>query len=350
MFKQAADIFRVAATYVGTIIGAGFASGQELVQFFVSYGSIGLAGIALAGIMFAWLGSYIIELGYRLKATGYHQILYHTCGLRIGRILDFVTGIFLFGGLTIMLAGAGTVGRDYFDLTYNSGLFIMAAVVALTVTTGMKGISIVNSLVTPLLVISTIAIGVKSILYHGINPALLFIQAQPTPGPAPNWIISALLYVSYNIVLGSTVLAPLGNQIANRSVRLWGGLLGGTLLAILGFFVAIIIILHHPAIFQHEVPMLYVSNLQCELTHIGYAAMLIKAMYSTAMASLYGCTAKLQSVSGFNYHVSLLIATFCAVLCSQFGFANLIAMLYPLFGYIALVFTFKLIWDFFRDR
>jgi len=350
MFKKAGDIFRVAATYVGTVIGAGFASGQELVQFFISYGSIGLAGIAVAGIMFAWLGSYIIELGFRLKATGYHQILYHTCGSRIGGFLDFITGLFLFGGLTIMLAGAGTVGRDYFDLSYNTGLTVMAIVVALTVMTGMKGISIVNSLVTPLLVISTIVIGVNSILYHGISPALFFIDAPPNPRPAPNWVISSLLYVSYNIILGSTVLAPLGNQISNRSVRLWGGLLGGTLLAVLGFFVAIIIILHQPDIFQYEVPMLYVSNLQCELTHAGYALMLIKAMYSTAMASLYGCTAKLQSVSGFNYHISLVIASLFAVICSQFGFANLIAMLYPLFGYIALIFTFKLVWDFFRGK
>lgn len=350
MFKKAADIFRVAATYVGTVIGAGFASGQELVQFFVSYGSIGLAGIALAGIMFAWLGSYIIELGFRLKATGYHQILYHTCGTRLGGFLDFVTSLFLFGGLTIMLAGAGTVGRDYFDLSYNNGLFVMATVVALTVMTGMKGISVVNSFVTPLLVISTIVIGVNSILYHGMRPALLFIQAQPNLGPAPNWVVSALVYVSYNLVLGSTVLAPLGNQIRSRSVRLWGGLLGGTLLAVLGFFVAIIIILHHPAIFEYEVPMLYVSNQQHELTHAGYAAMLIKAMYSTAMASLYGCTAKLQSVSGLNYTISLVIATFFAAICSQFGFANLISTLYPIFGYIALVFTFKLVWDFFRGR
>ena len=47
--RTALDIIRVAMTYAGTIIGAGFVSGQELLQFFVAYGTTGLAGIMVAG-------------------------------------------------------------------------------------------------------------------------------------------------------------------------------------------------------------------------------------------------------------------------------------------------------------
>lgn len=345
MIKKAMDVFRVAATYVGTVIGAGFASGQELVQFFISYGSIGLVGILLAGTLFAWLGSYILDVGYRLNATGYHQVLYHTCGPKIGGLLDVITGVFLFGGLTIMLAGAGTVGRDFLGINYNAALIAMAFLVALTVLTGMKGISIVNSIVTPLLIISTVIIGINSFLYHGVDPGLLTIAAQPHSSPASNWMMSALLYTSYNLILGTTVLAPLGSQIKSRSVRLWGGLLGGGLLTLLGLFITVIIMIHAPEVFEYEVPMLYVSNLQHEFTHIGYAAMLVKAMYSTAMASLYGCSVKLQTTLGLSFPISMVLVTLGAILCSQAGFANLIAAIYPVFGYIALVFTVKLAWN-----
>lgn len=350
MLKKAIDVFRVAATYVGTVIGAGFASGQEIVQFFISYGNLGVLGIIVSGLLFAWLGSYIINLGHRLKATGYHQVLYYTCGQRVGGLLDIVTGIFLFGGLTIMLAGAGTVSRDFLNVNYNTGLIIMAIFVMMTVLSGVKGISIINSLVTPLLVLSTVVIGINSIVYHGFTPPLLSIPPQPHAEPAANWFVSALLYTSYNLILGATVLAPLGSQIANRKVRLLGGILGGVLLTILGLFVTMIIAYHSPEVFQYEVPMLYVSNLQHELTHAGYAAMLVKAMYSTAMASLYGCSAKIQSVFGLSYPISLAAITFCAIICSQFGFANLIAAIYPVFGYIALIFTLGLVWHFFRGK
>ncbi|MEK1832032.1 hypothetical protein AAAC51_33515 [Priestia megaterium] len=31
---------QVAATYVGTVVGAGFATGKEIVQFFTQYGNL----------------------------------------------------------------------------------------------------------------------------------------------------------------------------------------------------------------------------------------------------------------------------------------------------------------------
>lgn len=350
MGRTTLDIARVAATYVGTVVGAGFASGQELMQFFVSYGSRGLAGMLLAGILFAWLGSYILELGHRLRATGYHQVLRYSCGPRVGRVLDFITAFFLFGGLTIMLAGAGTVGRDYLGLPYTTGLLAMASIVALTVMTGLRGISLVNTVVTPLLVISTIIIGINSLLYHGINLDMLTMPSRPAASPTGHWILSALLYASYNLILGATVLAPLGCQIRRRAVRVCGGVLGGLILMMLGLFISVIILLHQPEVFNYEVPMLYVSDLQHELTHLGYAAMLVKAMYSTAMASLYGCTAKLEGVLKLSFPVCLVMITATALVCSQAGFAILISMLYPLFGYIALIFTLALILNFVRGR
>ena len=42
--------------YLGAVIGAGFASGQEIMQFFVNYGSCGLTGALTATFLFALMG------------------------------------------------------------------------------------------------------------------------------------------------------------------------------------------------------------------------------------------------------------------------------------------------------
>jgi len=343
------DIARVAATYAGTVIGAGFASGQELLQFFVSYGAVGIIAMLFSGFLFALLGARILELGYRLRATNYHQVLYYICGPRLGLILDSVSALFLFGGLCIMLSGTGTVSRDYFAISYNTGSIAMVLAVAITVLFGVKGISLVNLLVIPLLIASTLTVGIS---HHcaELSGSLLSLPAQPHLSPAPHWLLACLLYVSYNLILGATVLAPLGREIKDRSVRLWGGILGGILLTLLGLIIILVIMLHYPDILSFEVPMLYVSNSQHNFNHLSYAAMLIKAMFSTAMASLYGCTVKLQSVTGMPFWLCLLNAAIVALLFSQVGFANLVSTLYPLFGYIALLFTFALLWQLYRDK
>lgn len=51
---------RIGLTYAGTVIGAGFASGQELLQFFASYGWFGLLGVCVATILFTVFGKYCL--------------------------------------------------------------------------------------------------------------------------------------------------------------------------------------------------------------------------------------------------------------------------------------------------
>ncbi|OTA41527.1 MAG: hypothetical protein A6D92_05935 [Symbiobacterium thermophilum] len=57
MARRGAAVFRVATTYIGTVVGAGFASGQETLRFFAAYGPAGLAGILLATLLFCYWAS-----------------------------------------------------------------------------------------------------------------------------------------------------------------------------------------------------------------------------------------------------------------------------------------------------
>ena len=52
----------IAFTYVGTLVGAGFASGQELKKYFVDFGVYGIVGLILASFLFFYLGKKIMIL------------------------------------------------------------------------------------------------------------------------------------------------------------------------------------------------------------------------------------------------------------------------------------------------
>ena len=51
---------QLAFVYVGTVVGAGFATGREIVEFFLKFGWIGLFGIVVSGLMFTYLGAKIM--------------------------------------------------------------------------------------------------------------------------------------------------------------------------------------------------------------------------------------------------------------------------------------------------
>ena len=48
--------FSIAMALVGTLIGAGYASGQELMQFFGAFGAKGIIGIVIALVFFFQIG------------------------------------------------------------------------------------------------------------------------------------------------------------------------------------------------------------------------------------------------------------------------------------------------------
>ncbi|WP_052074127.1 hypothetical protein [Tetragenococcus muriaticus] len=55
--------FRIAMAFVGIIIGAGFASGQEILQYFTSFGIWGIIGTIVSVFIFGFFGFVIVDMG-----------------------------------------------------------------------------------------------------------------------------------------------------------------------------------------------------------------------------------------------------------------------------------------------
>lgn len=335
--------WQVALTYAGTVIGAGFASGQELLLFFASYGTFGLLGIILAGFLFMYLGNRMLDIAFHTQATGYHQIFQAVCGNRIGQFYNSLSALFLLTSLAIMLAGAGAVGSEYFDWPPYQGILLLALALFITILFGAKALMMVNCLLTPLFIIMLLFVGVLSLLYHGIHPTLLSLGPAVSIQPTPHWALSSVLYVAYNMTLASTILAPLGAKTPNPAVRRAGGLLGGLLLTLVACFIILIIMLHYPEAFTTQVPMLYIASAQHPYSYRAYVVILLAAMYTTGLASLYGCSVYLSSTWPISAKKSTLSILFICLIGSQLGFSSLITAVFPVFGLATLWFIIRLI-------
>ena len=335
---------RIGAIYAGTVIGAGFASGQELLQFFAAYGGSGLAGAALAGGLMAWLGATMLHLGRRIRAAGYQDLIYRLCGPHAGAVLAFAIVLFLFCCLAIMLAGMATIGRDYFGCPYLFCLAGAALLAALTVLGGMRGITIANIAVTPLLAAAVAGVAAAAIVHHLPGPELLAVPAPGISPPVPWWPLAAFLYVSYNVALSATVLAPLGSGSPRRAARTLGGIIGGLTIAVLAVLGTAAILLHLPAALEQELPVLYIAGLQEYHGRPFLAIILLAAMYTTAIASLYGCAAKLAIAARSGFTLTVLTAAAAAAAAGVLGFSFLVGTVFPLFGWVTALFTARLVW------
>jgi uncharacterized membrane protein YkvI len=343
-------VIKVAATYIGTVIGAGFASGQEILRFFTLFGIRGIWGLVFCTVLFAFMGVLLLFLGQRLKAVSYRDVIQFACGKKIGPVMDLLLTFFLFGTLSVMLAGAGAVFTEQLGLPAAAGTVITLLLSVITVIFGLSGIVRANVIVVPVMITLGLMVSLPEARPDKVL-AVLDNFSPVTRTAAPNWLLAAGLYLAFNLALSVPVLAPLGSKIRSGRVLICGGLLGGTVLGALALVMNFALLAAYPASADFQVPMLLVAEKSSPGLLTGYIFVLWAEIFTTIIGSIYGLGARLAELTGFSYRQTVLPVMAGALILSQAGFARLVTYLYPLFGYIAIVLILCLIRSsFFKTR
>lgn len=338
MLKGSSKIstFKIAATYVGTVIGAGFTSGQEILQFFGSFGNKGLAGLLIVTVFFIIYGSIIMELGYTLQSTSYLEIIRLTGGKYFGIAADFIMQFFLFGTVAAMIAASGALFYQHFNIHSIIGGIIMTSIIIITVFMGINGLINSLSIIIPILLIVTIGTSITALFFipPPTNNTLLPSTANPLLG---NWLRSAILYLSYNIVTSVAVLGPLGKGAKDTKTIRLGAFLGGLSLGICAFVINLAMGKYIGNLSGIELPMVFITGKISPFLQTIYSIVLLAAIFTTSAGSLYGFAARLFDVEGPKGRTMVPVIAILAFLAGQFGFSNLVKYMYPLEGYLGVI-------------
>lgn len=350
MKKKGVSSQKVAATYIGTVVGAGFATGQEILQFFVCFGVWGLAALFFATLLFVYFGLIIMDLGSELQARSHLKIVRYAGGKIIGAVIDGIIVFFLFGAVTAMIAGTGALFEQHFHLPALLGNMIMALLTAITVLGGINRVINSISFVVPFLLLSVVGISVYAVWQT--PPDIVALPREPGSGLIGNWFLSAILYVSYNIILAIAVLGPLGFKAKDRKAVRHGAVLGGTGLGLGALLIYLAISSRFSQVSQLEVPMVFIADQIAPLVQITFAVVLIAEIYTTAVGSLYGFTARIIDLEASSRKAKLgvVAVTVAALLASQLGFSNLVKYMYSLVGYAGIIMLLSLVYGKIRSK
>ena len=333
--KHSFGVFRIAFAYIGTVIGAGFASGQEILLFFGAYGWAGLAGAAVSVLLFFFIGYSVLLLGHALRAQSHLQVIRRVNGMLLGSLIDIVITVFLFGGLAAMIAGSGAIFFEQFHISPIWGTLLMAAASLVTVITGLKGVITAISNIAPFLIGSVLLICIYSLSVNPITGRDIATAAAQS-GATPNWLLSAVNYASYNMAVAIAVLTPMGAAASSRRTLFWGALVGaaGLGLGIAGIYLCVVTNISDVTIV--EVPMIEIARRISPLVQLFFAAVLFAQVYTTAVGNLYGFVHRISPGRADKWVI--VGVTALALIAGQLGFSNMIRYLYPAVGYGGLIF------------
>lgn len=343
MGKEWKVTLQIAATYIGTVVGAGFATGQEILQFFTIHYQWGLLGILVSSYLFITLGSKMMVLSNQIKAYSYQEFNFYLFGRFFGSIVNLFVFIVLFGVTSVMLSGTGAIFEEQLGLPYQLGIILTVLLCYLVIKRGLDGLFLVNSFVVPLMLIFSLLIVIKLGWFdQGLSASFKF-NNWITDWNGWGWLVSALTYVAFNLAMSQAVLVPMGKEISAQAQLKWGGILGGAGLAFMLLASHIALLMFMPEALNLDVPMAEIIKDIGWLLFLLFLIVVYGEVFTTLIGNIFGMARQMANSFKLpeNWTIAMLLLS-CFVV-SQVGFSSLVAHLYPSFGYMGLVLLLFLI-------
>ena len=331
MLKQ---IFKIALAYVGVIIGAGLSSGQDLMQYFVSFGKWGILGTVFLGVLSVIFGKIIITLGSYFRSNDHFEVLSQISKPITNKILDIslIVSCFVIG--FVMIAGAGSNLNQQFGLPSWLGALICAVLVIVVSFLDFERITNVLGIFTPLVFIMIMVMAVFTFASRRFDFEELEAAANTIATPMPNIWFSVLNYFSLCVMTGVSMAFVLGGSIIRISVAEKGGTLGGLIISIIITITTCTLYANVKLATTADIPMLAIAKQINPVFSLVYALVIFGLIFNTAFSLFYALAKRFSSNQTKRFYPILIGTVAVGYLLSFMGFKKLVSVMYPILGYI----------------
>lgn len=331
------NVIGIALSFIGLLVGAGFATGQEVVQYFTSFGISGMWGILVAGLVMTLAGTVFLQLGSYFHASEHNQVFRNITHPFISRILDVAVVLTLFAVGFVMLAGAGSNMEQQFGWPAWVGSLLMLVLVLITGMLDVDKVSQIIGLLTPTLIIAVLFAGTYTLLHMPDNVDAAIAASEAIESPIPHWLISALNYNGLALILAvSMSLVIGGDNISPREAGL-GGIVGGAVYAVLMAIAGFSLLMNAENVGDSDIPMLtLVDNIHPTLGVI-MAIIIYLMIFNTAIGMFYALGKRLSSGKESKYRIIFIAGCLAGFAVSFAGFKALMQYVYPVLGYMGIV-------------
>lgn len=304
----------LAMLIIGTMIGAGFASGKEISAFFGDNISIFVA--PLVG-----LGTFLLCYLFCTIGRIFKQSDFGAVNAKLLGKLRFIADVFLLLNSLIvlsgMLSGMDSLLNTIFPISPAYSI-ISGILCAIIVSKGLKGLLKSNSLIVPFIIFFIVLI-----CSFNIN-ATINLKFEPFTLP------SVVVYVSMNIMLACTVLITIDEK---PKTTFWASLIAATVITVIMLFVILTINSQNAS---SDMPLITVALSTNKFLYYAAVAVVATSIFTTMLTAFSGLSSWLTPIFGNKF--AIIISLIGGLAVSNLGFENVVAYLYPVIGIFGVIY------------
>ena len=337
-------VISYAGAFIALLIGSGFATGQELLQYFASRGYIGLAGVAVTFIALTYAGVSFTSAGARKKFENPNDIYRHYCGRYVGAFYDYFSVFFLFLSFSVMVAGAGATFEEQYGIPSIWGSVVLVILAVATTVFGLARLVNVIGTIGPVIVVMAVVVGTIAIFQHldaaGDAEALMqqAVAAGQVKVASSNWLLGAGSYVGFSMLWLAAFLARVGAQANSpaeariSAVAGAGGFSLATALMSLGILLAV------ATVAGSQIPSLRLAGAISPWLATAFSLIIFAGIYTTAVPLLWTVVARFSKEATVKFRgLAVVLGLVGGVVGVLMRFDTLVNYVYVLNGYVGML-------------
>ena len=329
-----------AGAFIAFLVGSGFATGQEIMQYFVSYGFMGMAGAAVVFILFLYVGVSFITVGYEQRFPKGSDVYTYYCGRYVGKFYDYFSIAFIFMSFVVMVGGAGATLKQQYGLPVSIGGIGLAVIAGATVLFGLKKIVDVIGVIGPVICVMAIALGLAAIAMNpdGLARASEIIPKMNLLKASGHWMLAALSYVGFCMLWLAAFMSQMGKTARSKKEASLGAIFGA-----LGFTLAVVIMaLGIMANVEQAagslVPSLVLAGNIHPVVAIIFSLTISLAIFSTSVPLLWMVASRMANEESKTFKVlTIILAAIGAFIGLRVPFDRLVNIIYVINGYVGIL-------------
>lgn len=320
---------------IGALIGAGFASGQEMYLFFYKYGIFGILGLILCSALIGIVIYKTFTIIHKKNINNYQEfldVIFHHKNkknkyMNLSYITNIIINAFLLITFYIMISGFGAYFEQEFNISRTIGAIILAGISFLILLKDIEGVAKANGIIVPALILIILIISF-------INIKTVHISSIPLNFNF-TWIIQSIIYCCYNMILVVPILVGLKKYIKNKNQIFTISVLSGVIVFILAISIFLLLTKVDVNFESLQMPAVYAIDQNFPQFRVIYGIVILLSIFTTAIS--IGISF-LKNVVKDNKYFPLFVGIMCisSVLISNIGFSNLVKILFPVFGYLGI--------------
>ncbi|MDC1435986.1 hypothetical protein N8303_01845 [Gammaproteobacteria bacterium] len=327
--------------FQSVVIAGGYATGRELVEFFLSNGPrAGMYGMLVATVVWSLVLATSLEFARLTKSSDYRTFFKHLLGPAwfLYEIVYIITIVLI---LSVIGSAAGILLSDMLNTPPFFGTIFLIVIIGLLTFFGTKLIEKVLaswSLLLYAVYISFLILGFTK--FSGAIESSFSLPAENTA-----WVGDGIKYASYNLAIIPTILFCM-RHITSRQQAITGGLIGGVLAILPGILFYLVLVGFYPAVLSEAVPINFIlAAMGIPIFQLIFQIVIFGTFIETGTALLHALNERIAvTYEEKSQHmpvylrpavavVTMVIAVFVS---DRIGLINLIAQGYVLLTYLFL--------------